>query len=293
LLAAGARRARDRRDAPWRPRLEGLLARHFGLAGAGLVAAAVVFAALASAAAASSLPGDALYPVKTAGERLRIGLAGAARADVLAELELERRREVAALATQGRAEEVAFACGVRGASASAAATVLACDGLDGIEVRLGAGATPRLGAVLDVQGRTGLNEVIVASMVVREEGIRLLGKPVGTVATGQMPATEGGRDLSPAVADPTPEPAARVATVRAPAVEPAGPALEPAAPVVVVDESPSPAADSAAGRDNPVPTVAPVSDATAVEMPATVEPATSEPPSATPATAACFSTRPR
>ena len=113
----------------------------------------ILFSAAAVSVSASAIPGDALYPVKRLVENVRLNRTEdpASAADLLAEFDQERLREVQTLLRTGRSAEVTFD-GVVEVMQSAAWTVTDIDvTLDDETMLIG---QPKVGDWVRVNGRT-------------------------------------------------------------------------------------------------------------------------------------------
>ncbi len=113
----------------------------------------ILFSAAAVSVSASAIPGDALYPVKRLVENVRLNRTEdpASAADLLAEFDQERLREVQTLLRTGRSADVTFD-GVVEAMQAAAWTVTDIDvTLDDETMLIG---QPKVGDWVRVNGRT-------------------------------------------------------------------------------------------------------------------------------------------
>ncbi len=157
-------------------------------------------------ASASALPGDPLYPVKTATEQVRLLLTFSpeARAALEAELQAERLEEVAAVLAEGRTVGVHF----RGTLTSHDAETWT---VAGYTIRLTTTTTvegaPIDGATVEVWARTQSDGSLVAErLTVLPTPSRLGGTGLSPVETPPRPTRAPRRHAEQATRTPTPSP---------------------------------------------------------------------------------------
>ena len=167
-----------------------------------------------TALAASALPGDILYPVKTATENLRLflTLSPEARAELEAELQAERLEEIEAVLAEGRTVEVHFWGELESRDAESWTVA-------GYTVRLGPETviegSPAIGARVEVWATTTAGGELVAQRLVVTPSLELTPHSVIPTPTHTVPRPSATprREREHATATPTPTPQAeRTAT---------------------------------------------------------------------------------
>jgi uncharacterized membrane protein YgcG len=189
---------------------------------------------------AAALPGDTLYPVKRTVEEVRLVLAPD-KADLAKQFEQERRDEVAALLSAGRAAEIAFSGPIDSVQTDRwvihRLTV-------GIDRRTQVSGVPSIGRYAHVQGWTADGSLVATSIVVDSDGAPAAPFTATPEPTQPRPSATPTRTPQPTIAPHAPSPEPRIVPSATPRLIPTRKPAPTSAPGPAAPPTPTRADDN-------------------------------------------------